>query len=166
VLLVQVSDKSNGVPPSIDRILVALDGSTYSERALPYARLLAKAFHSRLILLCVSAIPEAENYRAPADIVTSIRRKAEVNMFKFLNGTARLLRRDGLKVDVRVTGSIPSHAILEVSGDEEVDMLMLTSRGRGKDDELLLGSVAEYVVQNTNCPVFMVPIQADVKPPA
>jgi nucleotide-binding universal stress UspA family protein len=165
VLLVQVSDKSNGVPPSIDRILVALDGSTYSERALPYARLLAKAFHSRLILLCVSAIPEAENYRAPADIVTSIRRKAEVNMFKFLNGTARLLRRDGLKVDVRVTGSIPSHAILEVSGDEEVDMLMLTSRGRGKDDELLLGSVAEYVVQNTNCPVFMVPIQADAKPP-
>jgi len=164
VLLVQVDDQSNGVMPKLNRILVALDGSTYSERALPYARLLAKAFGSKLILLCVSAVPEADDYRAPDDIVLKIRQKAEANMYKFLAVTARLLRRDGLKVEVRVTGSIPAHAILSVAEEEKVDMLMLTSQGRGGYNALLLGSVAEHVVQNTNSPVFMVPIQGDAKP--
>jgi nucleotide-binding universal stress UspA family protein len=163
ILLVQVDDQNNGTLPKLNRILVALDGSTYSERALPYARLLAKAFDSKLILLCVSAVPEAENYRAPADIVLKIRQKAEANMHKFLAGTARSLRRDGLKVEVRVTGSIPAHAILKVAEQEKVDMLMLTSQGRGGYNALLLGSVAEYVVQNTNSPVFMIPIQGDEK---
>lgn len=165
VLLVPVDDQSQGIFPKISRILIALDGSSYSERALPYARLLAKAFDSQLVLLCVSAVPEADDYRAPADIVLKIRQKAEANMYKFLAGTARLLRRDGLKVDVRVTGSIPSHAILSVAEEEKVDMLMLTSQGRGGYNALLLGSVAEYVVQNTKCPVFMVPIQVESKAP-
>lgn len=153
------------IPVDDSRILVALDGSTYSERTLLYTRLLAKAFNSQVVLLCVSAIPEEADYRAPADIVLKIRRKAEANMYKFLAGSARLLRRGGLKVDVRVTGSIPSHAILAVAEEEKVDMLMLTSQGRGGYNALLLGSVAEYVVQNTKCPVFMVPIQVESKAP-
>ena len=161
VLLVQASGQKNGTPPKFKRILVALDGSQYSERVLPYARMLAKAFQSRLILLCVSAVPEAENYRAPADIVTKIREKAEASMHKFLAGIARALRREGLKVEVRVTGSIPSHAILNVAEAEKADLLMLTSQGRGGFNALLLGSVAEHVVQNTDAPVFMFPIQGD-----
>ena len=165
VLLVPVDDQSQGIFPKINRILIALAGSSYSERALPYARLLAKAFDSQLVLLCVSAVPEADDYRAPADIVLKIRQKAEANMYKFLAGTARLLRKDGLKVDVRVTGSIPSHAILAVAEEGKVDMLMLTSQGRGGYNALLLGIVAEYVVQNTKCPVFMVPIQVESKTP-
>jgi len=162
VLLVQVDDQSSKVSPKIDSILVALDGSAYSERVLPYARLLAKVFDSRLILLCVSAVPEAEDYRAPADVILKIREKAEANMYKFLNEIARLLRKEGLKVDVVVTGSIPAHAILAVAGEKNVDLLMLTSQGRGGYNSLLLGSVAEYVVQNTGRPVFMLPIQEDV----
>lgn len=142
-----------------------MDGSTYSERALPYARLLAKAFNSHLTLVCVSAVPEADDYRAPADIVLNIRQKTEASMYKFLNEIARLLRKDGLKVDVRVTGSIPAHAILAVAREKNVDMLMLTSQGRGGFNALLLGSVAEYVVQNTKRPVFMIPIQGDVDEP-
>ena len=161
VLLVQVDDQGNGKLPKFDRILVALDGSSYSERALPYARLLAKAFRSKLILVCVPAVPQADEYRAPADIVTKIRDKAEANMQKFLSGTARLLRRDGVKVDLRVTGSIPGHAIISVAEEEGADMMMLTSQGRGGYNALLLGSVADYVVRNTNAPVFMVPIQGE-----
>jgi nucleotide-binding universal stress UspA family protein len=163
VLLVQVSDDTNGIPPTIGRILVALDGSTYSERTLPYARLLAKTFGSHLILLCVPAVPQAEDYRAPADITLKVRQKAEANMSKFLVRMARALRRDGIKVEVRVTGSIPAHAILAVAEEEHADMVMLTSQGRGGYNAMLLGSVAEHVVRNTGLPVFMVPIQETVQ---
>ncbi len=58
----------------------------------PMPRLLAKAFGSELILLCVPAVPESEAYRAPADVQLKIRQKAEANMYKFLASMARLLR--------------------------------------------------------------------------
>jgi nucleotide-binding universal stress UspA family protein len=161
VLLVQVEGEGRSYWPGFSRILVALDGSSYSERVLPYARVLAKAFDSRLTLLCVPAVPEAESYRAAADVRLKIREKAEANMLKFLETTARPLRRDRLQVDVRVTGSIPARAILAVAREEDSDLVMLTSQGRGGYNAMLLGKVAEEVVEGADCPVFMLPIQAE-----
>jgi nucleotide-binding universal stress UspA family protein len=161
VLLVQVLERDMGEVPKIDCIQVALDGSRYSERALPYARVLAKSLHSKLVLLCVPAVPETTDYRAAADIITNIRHKAEANMRKFLATIAVALRRDGLDVSIIVAGSIPGHTIVEVADTEHADMIMLTSQGRGGYNSLLLGSAADHVVQNTQLPVFMVPIHED-----
>ncbi len=159
VLLVQLDDQGNGITRRIDSILVALDGSSYSERALPYARVLAKAFGSRLILLCVPAVPEVKNYRAAADIIQKIRHKTEASIRKFLDANARALHSDGLHVKIKVEGSIPAHTIVAVAEEEKANLIMLTSQGRGGYNALLMGSVAEHVVQNTQLPVFMVPIQ-------
>jgi len=161
VLLVQVEGEGRSTWSGFSRILVALDGSSYSERVLPYARVLAKAFSSRLTLLCVPAVPEAQSYRAAADVRLKIREKAEVNMLKFLETTARPLRRDGVQVDVRVTGSIPAHSILAVAAEEHSDLVMLSSQGRGGYNAMLLGKVAEDVVEGADCPVFMLPIQGE-----
>ncbi|MFH1524073.1 MAG: universal stress protein, partial [Chloroflexota bacterium] len=162
VLLIQSNEKrSEQTTPHLDRILVALDGSSYSERVLPYARALAKSFNSELVLLCVPAVPEAKEYRAAADVLENIRDQAETNMRKFLDRISRLLHRDHLKVRVVVTGSIPEHTVVEVAEAENADLIMLTSQGRGGFNALLMGSVAEHVVQNSLVPVFMVPIQED-----
>ncbi|MGD8751959.1 MAG: universal stress protein [Anaerolineales bacterium] len=158
IVLVHANDHDNELPPKVDRILVALDGSIFSERVLPYARSLAKAFSSELILMCVPAVPEVQDYRAPSDAVQAIRQKAELNMRKFLEAVARSLRQDGLKVRTLVTGSMPARTIVTIAEEEGVDLIMLTSRGRGGWDLLFMGSVAERVVQNTHTPVFMVPI--------
>lgn len=159
VLLVQLDEQGNGVLNRVGSILVALDGSSYAERALPYARALAKAFGSRLVLLCVPAVPEAQDYRAAADVIEKIRNKAEMRMRKYLEATASLLRRDGIRVKTRVAGSIPAQTIIAVAREEKVDLIILTSQGRGGFNALLMGSVAERVVQNTQLPVFMVSIQ-------
>jgi nucleotide-binding universal stress UspA family protein len=162
VLLIQANSKRRGATPRLDRILVALDGSTYSERALPYARLLAKSFGSKLDLLCVPAVPEAKDYRAAAEVIEKIRHRAEANMRKFLATISRPLRRDGLEVRAMVTGSIPAHTVAEVAEAENADLIMLTSQGRGGFNPVLLGNVAEHVVENSHVPVFMVPIQEEL----
>ncbi|MFQ5399600.1 MAG: universal stress protein [Anaerolineae bacterium] len=162
VLLVQAEAESNGKAPtalSLKRILVALDGSIRSERALPYARALAQAFGSELLLVTVPAVPEAKNYRAAADVMEAIRAKTEVNMRKFLEAVARSLRQDGLTVRTVVTGSMPTRTIVTISEQEDVDLIMLTSRGRGGLDLLFAGSVAQRVVEKSTDPVFMVPIR-------
>jgi nucleotide-binding universal stress UspA family protein len=158
VLLVQDTDDVNGGIPKIDRILVALDGSINSERVLPYARALAKAFDSELVLVTVPAVPEVKNYRAAAEIVETIRAKAEVDIRKFLEAVARTLREDGINVRIVVSGSIPAPTIVQISEEEDADMIMLTSRGRGGMDIVLMGSVAQQVVQITPEPIFMMPI--------
>lgn len=158
ILIVKYLDEGYRPAPVVKHIMVTLDGSVYSERILPYARVLAKAFGGELLLLSVPAVPEAEDYRAAPEVVAKIRHKAENNMQKFLRAIARTLRKDRLRVRTLVRGSIPARTIIEVSEKEKMDMIMLTSRGRGSLDLLLMGSVAEEVVSNTKIPVFTTPV--------
>jgi len=158
ILLVKYREEGYIPSPAMKRIQVALDGSIYSERTLPYARLFAKAFGGEVLLMNVPAVPEVKDYRAASDVVEKIREKAEANIQKFLNAVARSLREDKIKVRTLVKGSIPTPTILEVSQNKKMDMIMLTSRGRGSLDLLLMGSVAEEVVNNTDLPVLMMPV--------
>jgi len=144
--------------PRFESILVALDGSIYSERTLPYARTLAKTFNSDVVLMSVPAVPDATEYRAPAEFLENLRSKKDANMRKFLGAVARELIKDGLNVRTLVTGSTPAKAIVDVSKSENVDLIMMTSRGRGGLKLLFLGSVAEQVVQGADQMVFMMPV--------
>ncbi|MBN1667877.1 MAG: universal stress protein [Anaerolineales bacterium] len=159
ILLVHSSDLgSEHRLPVIKRILIALDGSINSEKSLPIGRALAEAFDSELILLIVPAVPEVENYRAAPDVVETIRAKTEANMSKFLNAVSESLRADGITVRPVVTGSIPTSAIVSYSAEQGVDLILITSRGRGGLDYLMMGSVAQRVVQNTQLPVLITPV--------
>jgi nucleotide-binding universal stress UspA family protein len=167
VLLVHAFDGVDGHEGKVDRILVSLDGSIFSERVLPYARALASAFGSELVLLAVPQVPEVEGYRAPGKAMEAIRAKTVANMDNFLKAVARSLQQDGIKVRTITTGSLPVRTIVSVSEEEDVDMIMLTSRGRGGLDLLFMGSVAERVVAQTTKAVFMMPIlDQPVKEPA
>jgi len=158
VLLIQVPENGEPKAPSLKSILVALDGSIYSERVLPSARALAQTFDAELILLSVPAVPEPEDYLAPAGVVNLIRSNAEKQMRNFLEAVARSLSTDGIKVRTKVTGSLPARTIVQVADKENASMIMSTSRGRGGVDLLLLGSEAQRIVENTTKPVFMMPI--------
>jgi nucleotide-binding universal stress UspA family protein len=163
VLLVPTTDAPNGKPISMERILVALDGSIKSEASLPFARTMAKAFDSELILLSVPAVPEAKNYGAVGDVVEQIRSKAEHRMREFLDAVARSLREEGINVRTIVTGTLPERTICSVSLEEDAGLIMITSRGRGSLDLLFLGSVAERVVRGTQSSVIMIPIHENSK---
>ncbi len=158
IFLIQIPENGEPKPPKLERILVALDGSIYSERVLPYARALAQIFGAELILLSVPAVPEPEDYHAPAEIVNILRKKAETRMTDFLEAVARSLREDGIAVRTLVTGSLPARTIVQISDDQDVDLIMSTSRGRGGFDLFLLGSEAQRIVEQTTKPVFMMPI--------
>ena len=159
ILIIKYRDEGYPPPPTVKHIMVALDGSIYSERTLPYARTLAKAFGSELLLASVPAVPDVKDYRAASEVVEKIRHKAETTMRKFLHAVARSLRKDQLRVRTLVKGSIPSRTIIEVSEKENMDMIMLTSRGRGGLDLFWMGSVAEEVVRDTRIPIFMMPVR-------
>ena len=158
ILLVQVFESGPPEAPHLGRILVALDGSVFAEQLLPYARLLGKQFDCELMLISVPAVPQGEKYRAPVSVIHAIRKQAETSMRKYLASVAESLRAEGLIVRTVVTGSYPARSIVDVGKREGVDLIMVSSQGRGGLDLLLMGSVAQRVVQLTDSPVFIFPI--------
>jgi nucleotide-binding universal stress UspA family protein len=162
VLLVQVFESGPAEAPHLDRILVALDGSAFAEQLLPYARLFGKQFDCELMLMCVPAVPESGKYRAPDSVIHTIRKQAEAGMRKYLASVAESLRAEGLTVRTIVTGSYPARSIVDVGKREAVDLIMMTSQGRGGLDLLFMGSVAQQVVQLTDSPVFIIPINREL----
>ena len=157
VLLVQTLDDQALIAPRMARILVSLDGSILAENTLPYARAFATAFGSEIILLAVPQVPQVQDYRAPDAAVTQIRTKTEETMDNFLDAIARSLRADGVQVRTMTQGSLPVRTIVSVADEEDVDLIMLTSRGRGGFDRIIMGSVAESVVAQSHRAVLMVP---------
>ena len=156
VWLVQ-GDQPKDLGRKPEKMLVALDGSIASEKILPYARALGLANNSELILLSVPQIPETENYRAPADVVESLRAEAEAKMTNFLEAVARSLKKDGLKVSIQVKGSRPATTIVDTADEEDIGLILLTSNGRGTLDRMIMGSDSERVVASTNRCVLMMP---------
>lgn len=144
--------------PEFNRMLVSLDGSIVSENALPITRSISKAFNSEVILLSVPQVPEVQNYRAPSNAVEQIRSRMVGTMEDFLHAVSRSLGEDGLKTRTLITGSLPVRTIVSTGEEENVDLIVLTSRGRGGLDHLFVGSVAERVVAETNKAVLMVPV--------
>jgi nucleotide-binding universal stress UspA family protein len=57
-----------------------------------------------------------------------------------------------------VTGSLPAKTIVDESKAKHIDMIMVTSRGRGGLRLLLMGSVANQVVEGADSMVFIMPI--------
>ena len=162
VLLVQVFESGPAEAPHLARILVALDGSAFAEELLPYARLFGKQFGCELMLMSVPAVPESEKYRAPDSIIQTIRKQAETNMRNYLSSVAERLRADGLTVRTIVAGFNPARSIADVGKREGVDLIMLTSQGRGGLNRLLMGKVTQQVVQLTDSPVFILPINKEL----
>lgn len=129
-------------------ILVSLDGSEAAEQVLPYIRTFAHHFSSKILLLSVPEGSESEAYGE--------------TIHQYLEDVAEALRGEGFDVTTRVTGSGPARTILEISEHENIDLIMMASHGRGgveRADKVVIGSVADSVVQKTPCPVFLVPLK-------
>ena len=164
VLLIRPEDLAPGETPSFEKVMVTLDGSSFSERILPFAKSLAGAINGEIILLSVPEVPEPEMYGSMKDAVKDLRREAETKAWRYLKGVAAQLDREGVNVRPIVTGSRPATTIVEVAESENADLVMLATHGRGGLDRLFVGSVADRVIHHTTCPVFLVPVHEKRSP--
>ncbi len=144
ILLLRPTDGWRSRGTGFKRLLVSLDGSTYSERVLPYVRLIAQNFSSDVTLLTVPVGNSSNAYRE--------------QLGHYLQGVADELRENGVRANIMVTGNGPARTIVNISQEQMIDLIMLATKGRGGFDKLMLGSVADRIVETMPCPLFLVPI--------
>jgi nucleotide-binding universal stress UspA family protein len=143
------------------RILVTLDGSPHSERALAHAADIARAFGSRVTLLTVVA-PDA----VPLDAQALAEDEHRMGLWRrYLEEHSRAVREAGIQ-DVRreVRGGVPARAIVEVARELDTDLIVMSTQEVGADTEYGLGSVAAKVLASAPCPVLMVRISKPAPP--
>jgi nucleotide-binding universal stress UspA family protein len=144
---------------ALNRIVVALDGSTFAERVLPYAYTLGSRFGAQIVVLSVPEVPPPERYGPLEDLVRGLREEAEQSAQQYLSRIVTMLRDHDLRARGIVAGSGPARTILAVTEMVDADMMMIATHGRGGLARLLVGSVAERVLKHADRPVFLLPIR-------
>ncbi len=140
----------------VRRILVPLDFSSHTEPILEWAAHLAEEHDSSLILLHAYHLPlefqQLEGAYLPPDFWANVKDEAQ----KSLQRHAETLRQKGLKVETLVREGYAATVIEEEAARQHVDLIVIGTRGLSGLKHLLLGSVAERVVQKSPCPVLTV----------
>jgi nucleotide-binding universal stress UspA family protein len=148
--------------PSFNKLLVATDFSEDSQRALGYAEELARRFGSEIILLHVDqplAPVMASPELGPALDMGAMSRIAEEQRLlaqRELDKTVTRLRDGGLKARSLLKVGSPFIEIITAAQSEGADLIVMGTHGRAGLAHVLLGSVAERVVQKSPCPVLTI----------
>lgn len=136
------------------KILVPLDGSKLSEKALVHAHELAKQTTAEIVLLQVVVFPTRDYDVIPMDVAVSAEVIAETK--RYLERVAGDLRRLGMRVTTQVEVGYVADQIIDYAASHEVDLIVMSTHGRTGPARWLIGSVADRVAHGSKVPVFMV----------
>jgi nucleotide-binding universal stress UspA family protein len=136
-------------------VLVAVDGSPDSDKALAHAIDLAESEHTRLTLMtAVGEIP-GPVYLMPGAAVGDLSAEVRARAEKVLQ-LAREAVPDDLPVTTLLTDQPIRTALVRQIKDGHHDLVVMGSRGRGAVRSNLLGSVSHYVLHHSPVPVLIV----------
>lgn len=142
------------------KILLPLDGSNLSERALPHALQLARASHAELNLMRVAlpmpvTIPTTvgEVGIMYADQVTD---QTLQNVHSYLDQLEQRYQSPDLRLQCHATQGDVASGILNAAEQLPADLILMSTHGYSGLTRWLLGSITEKVLQNATCPVIAV----------
>ena len=148
--------------PTLTKILAANDFSDDSTRALGYAEELARKFGAEIVVLHVDQ-PLAPVMLAPefgpsidTGVMSRIAEEQRLLAQKELDKIVARLRDGGLKARSLLRVGAPFLEIINAAQTENADLIVMGTHGRSGLAHVLLGSVAERVVQKASCPVLTI----------
>lgn len=145
----------------MDTILVPLDGSELSARALPYAGYLGGLLSAEVRLLHVVRAVEEQDFipgherRRPAE-PSAWTLQVRAHAAAYLEEQAEPLRAEALAVETEVMLGQPHQAIVEAAERRDATLIVMATHGRGSVGRWLVGSVAHKVLRLTRRPLLAV----------
>jgi nucleotide-binding universal stress UspA family protein len=147
------------IRPIYHTIVVPLDGSKWSESAIPKATELARTHHAELVLLHIYQSP-VSSYADQVALAgqQEMADQAYAQMREQLVSLRNRLRQEGLRArEQLIRGTNPAQAICDfVEAEEGITMIVMSTHGRTGLSRWLLGSVAQKVMKETRYPVTLV----------
>jgi nucleotide-binding universal stress UspA family protein len=134
-------------------IVLGLDGSELSDRAIPVAQELALVEGARIEVVHVRElmVGRAGGYPVNPD---------EDEIEAKIRGQVEDLNKAGTKASLRLVTAVthgPAHEIADVAEEVDADLITVGTRGHAPVAGLLLGSVTQRLLHIAPCPVLAVP---------
>ncbi|MED3515066.1 universal stress protein [Bacillus subtilis] len=143
-----------------NKMLVAIDGSDMSAKALDAAVHLAKEQQAELSILHVGreAVVTTSSLTGivyvPEHFIDEIRNEVKKEGLKILENAKE--KAKGVQAETIYANGEPAHEILNHAKEKGVSLIVVGSRGISGLKEMMLGSVSHKVSQLSTCPVLIV----------
>lgn len=136
------------------RVLVPVSGKNSGERAAKALRHAKTLCSGEIILLHVTeALPNLVGGAAHTELERSNTAKAETLLLAPL---ADALKKEGVACRYIVREGLAANTIVTVGHEEGVDMIVMYTDGRDGLADMLIGSITERVLRNTDIPLLAV----------
>ena len=147
----------------IKKMLVAIDGSEPADKALDFALDIADQCAAEVQIISVvppvnSVIPRFTPAAPPKEFYKFFINHVE-NRLKTVLSEALQRAKDKkptLKITTRLLKGSPALKIVQTAKDEDVDLIIMGSRGLSGVDEFFLGSVSNKVADTATCPILII----------
>jgi nucleotide-binding universal stress UspA family protein len=134
-------------------ILVAVDGSTNSDRAVAAAAEIATAHGSKMTICHVFYIPEHYISDLAGPLRAAIRDDAE----EILEHAAKVAHENGIEAETKLLSEgHPAEAIVALAEELEIGLIVVGVRGKATDQTRRMGSVSAEIAQGAKCSVLLV----------
>ena len=160
MLVVRATEQGELPAEKIETIIVPLDGSTLAEKALPYARDVAKTTGAGILVVRVIA-PSAfayygyEYYVPPTNDDAFLQVGADA--VEYVSSVVKRLTNEGVSDANGVTPDGPPAAVLvDTAKGYANSLVIMTTHGRSGVGRWVMGSVADHVVRHSGDPVMMI----------
>lgn len=140
--------------PGVKEILVPIDFSPFSRRALDYALPFAEKFGARITLLYVlGKLPYLHDFEATSPLMAKeedlmAEAKEQLDAERKEGKGARYIQR------VLVRSGEPRREICNAAEDLSADLIIMATHGYAGLKHVLLGSTTEHVLRHAPCPVL------------
>ena len=140
------------------RILVAVDGSQFAERALAQAVELSKKYNSKLIIVHIvlrrfyAVTPSEAGVLATTVFVKEMESEGK----KIIQKSEEVAKAAGAEYESHLVQGVPADEIVKIAQAEKVDLIVIGSRGLTEVRAFLLGSVSDKVSHHSGCPILIV----------
>jgi nucleotide-binding universal stress UspA family protein len=149
------------------KVLLTIDGSEQSMNAADYALAMAKKQDNNAQLIALHVLFSQTGYAYSTNLfglvtpssINELLEDAKHEAQQWFDKIKEKMNENGdieLKTEVVVSSTSVIAAIVDYAEHENVDLIVIGSRGRSGFKKLLLGSTASGVVTYATCPVLVV----------
>jgi nucleotide-binding universal stress UspA family protein len=140
---------------NIKKILVPTDGSDYSMRAAEYGIGIAKMLSAQIVVVYVidQVVIDQISKATERD---SVERELKEDGQRYVNYVLGLAEKEGVKSSPVLAKGTPYEQIVHLARELNIDLIVMGTYGRRGAERVLMGSVAERVIEYAPCPVLVI----------
>ncbi len=144
------------------RILAPLDGSELSEKSLEHVKELAARSSSLEVVLFmvlerVSYLMYASNASFNQDSIIESEKRIQVHAQEYVDKLVNRLKKEGIYAQTVVVWGRPADEICNCAEKNNIDLIVMSTRGQSGVSRWAFGSVADKVIRSSTIPILIIP---------